>query len=357
MQTLRVALTLCAIVLAAVDARAQHCGGPCEVPRPAGPPVSPNPRFTLSEGAERADWRYLHNFYWTEDGEPLFQLEQTLSSPDLIFGQRRIFLSPAGNGFLVTGNPYVESPGTPPDPSLFVFCRRDGTPLVRVRLEDALTEEELVRGPCPSDCGCEDVLYVFEQDATLSANQAFVDVVAAGSGRSLSVFLPLGAPVEDRAAFELRLAALDWARVPADLRDERRAQIDSLVADLDDPDDAVRAAAEEGVIAAGYLALPALRGRLAQELDAERARRVRLVEARLRPWADVGFERMSIDLDLLGALSTDPDASVAAAARARLIEILPGTQTQDWPGWIDAHRGRLRWDRSEGRYESEPLPR
>lgn len=354
MPSSRIPLTLVALLLAGVDALAQHCGGPCEVPRPAAPAVSPNPRFTLTEGEEKADWRYLHNYVWTEDGEPLYRLEETLSSPPLIFAQRRIFLSPAGNGFLVTGNPYLESGRTAADPSLFVFCRRDGEPLVRVSLRAALSDEELVPGPCPAGCGCEDVLYVFERDPVLSANEAFVEVVAAGTGRVLSVFLPLGAPVEDRQAFELRLAALDWARVPAVERDQRGAEIDALVAALDHADAGVRAEAEDGLVAAGYLALSALRSRGDEEPSEERTRRGRDLEARLRPWADVGYERMAIDLDLLTGLLADPEAPVVAAARSRLAEVLPEVEGQDWRAWIEERRGRLRWDPTQGRYLLEP---
>ena len=138
-----VGLVAAVLLSTAPPCAAQHCGGPCEVPRPAGPPVSPNPRFTLVPGKEKTSWRYLHNFIWTEDGVQKFRLEKTLSSPQMItFGYRRIFVSPAGNGFLVTGNAYARGDkfllsgrthaGKAP---LFVFCDPRGTPIVEVRLK------------------------------------------------------------------------------------------------------------------------------------------------------------------------------------------------------------------------------
>ena len=93
------------LALAAVVA--QHCGGPCEVPRGADP-VSADPKYALTAGKERADWRYLWNWVWTEDGVEKHRLEQVFRAPPLCgFGYRRVFVSPAGNGFLVTGNPYA----------------------------------------------------------------------------------------------------------------------------------------------------------------------------------------------------------------------------------------------------------
>ncbi len=92
------------LVLIAPGVRAQHCGGPCEVPRGADP-VSADPKYALTMGKEKANWRYLFNWIWTENGEKKHRLEKVLGAPPLRdFGYRRMFVSPAGNGFLVTGN-------------------------------------------------------------------------------------------------------------------------------------------------------------------------------------------------------------------------------------------------------------
>ncbi len=72
-----------AIVLLGVfigdSALGQHCGGPCEVPRGADP-VSANSKYTLTEGIEVDDWRYLFNWYWTVDGEQKHRVEAALAA-------------------------------------------------------------------------------------------------------------------------------------------------------------------------------------------------------------------------------------------------------------------------------------
>ena len=337
---------------------AQHCGGPCEVPRPAGPPISANPRFTLVPGKEKSSWRYLHNFIWTEDGEQKSSLYKTLSSPQMIaFGYRRIFVSPAGNGFLVTGNAYARGDNfllsgrthariAP----LFVFCSEEGTPLVEVSLREGLTKEEIKRGPCPSCKCCKDILYVFKKDPALSANGCFVELDAAGSGRTLSFCLPLGAPIKDRAAFENRLAELEWARIPADLRRQKRAEIQALVAELGGDDAQLRAEADKGLVALGFLALPVVRASRTQTESKEQRARIRGIEERLKPWAATGYERMSVDLDLLAALLSYPEAAVVKAVRTRLAQLLPDEGASDWGPWIKKHRDRLQWDSKLRRY-------
>ena len=61
----------------------QHCGGPCEVPRGADP-VCPNPVFKLVMGKRRANWAYLFNWEWAEDGEVRKNLYGVFSTPPLI---------------------------------------------------------------------------------------------------------------------------------------------------------------------------------------------------------------------------------------------------------------------------------
>ena len=358
---------IAAVLLSAAPSTAgQHCGGPCEVPRPAAPPASPNLRFKLGQGKEKTNWRYLHNFIWTVDGVEKFRLEKTLSSPQMIaFGYRRIFVSPAGNGFLVTGNAYARGrkfllsgkthAGTAP---LFVFCDPRGTPIVEVRLQQELTKEELKTGPCPS-CDCKDILFVFKKDPALSANGCFVELQAAGTGRPISFFLPLGAQIKNRAAFEDRLAALEWARIPSELQAAKRAEIKKLVTALDNTHFKTRVDAGKSLTEMGFLALPSIRAGRSLAGSAEKQLRLRPIEEQLwrRWWAADGHENVSVDLDLLTDLLTYPEEAVVKAVRARLSQILPKEGASDWGDWIKKHRDRLQWDKALGRYrETDGAP-
>ncbi len=65
-------------VLMAASARAQHCGGPCEVPRGADP-VSANPKYALTAGKERQNWRYLWHWISTEDGKQKYRMENPVA--------------------------------------------------------------------------------------------------------------------------------------------------------------------------------------------------------------------------------------------------------------------------------------
>jgi len=110
-------------VLLSSPLAAQHCGDICEVPRLLDP-VSPVPAYTLSPGVETASWRWLSNWWWTENGVQKHGLEQAFAvSPLRDFARRQVFVSPAGNGFLVTGNSYTNrSREIGEEPPLFVFC-------------------------------------------------------------------------------------------------------------------------------------------------------------------------------------------------------------------------------------------
>ena len=224
------------------------------------------------------------------------------------------------------------------------------------RVETHLTKEEIKRGPCPSCKCCKEILYVFKKDPALSANGCFVELDAAGSGRTLTFCLPLGAPIKDRAAFENRLAELEWARIPAELRAQKRAEIKALLAELVGDDTRLRDRADAGLVALGFLALPIVRARRTAAGFAsgpgaeERRARLRDVQQRLKPWAAAGYERMSIDLDLLSGLVNYPEEAVAKAVRTRLAQVLPDAGTSDWGPWMDKHRDSLRWDKKSGRY-------
>lgn len=314
-------------MIALLFAAAQHCGGPCEVPRGADP-VSADPKYVLVAGREKENWRYLWNWIWTEDGVEKHRLEKSLSSPPLRdFGYRRMFVSSAGNGFLVTGNAYAKAE----KPPLFVFCDPEGTVLVEISLERGLTKEERRLGPCPN-CDCAKVLYEFEEDPSLSVNGCFVELTACGTKRRLGFFLPLGVPVRDRARFETALSEAAWADLPDERRATEKREIETLARDLDHEDLDVRAKAVEGLIAKGYLAL-------------EAARSARF-EEKLKPGKDV-----AIDLGLLAALLPYPDEDVVAAVRGRLERIVPQIRGKDPAAWLREHRAKLTWNAAAGRYE------
>ena len=346
------------VVLLGMPAIAQHCGGPCEVPRPAGPPISPNPKFKLVAGKEKNNWRYLHNFIWTEDGVQKFKLEETLSSPQMIaFGYRRIFVSPAGNGFLVTGNAYaignkfLLSGRTHANKvPLFVFCDSRGTPIVEVLLQEELKPDEIKTGDCPAGCGCKDILYVFKQDPAISENGCYVELVTKGSGRTVTFCLPLGALIKDRAGFEDRLAELEWERIPKQQRAGKRAEIEALFAALDGPDFKAREHAEQAILQLGFLALPTLRASQEPVGSPEKKSRLARIESQLKPWAADGYERMSVDLDLLSGLLNYPERPVVQAVQSRLAQLIPSADTTDWGPWLKKHRDRLQWDAKQRQY-------
>ena len=82
----------------------------------------------------------------------------------------------------------------------------------------------------------------------------------------------------------------------------------------------------------------------------EQQARIRRIEEHLRPWAAAGYERMSVDLDLLAALLSYPEAAVVKAVRTRLAQLLPDEGASDWGRWIKKHRDRLQWDKKLRRY-------
>jgi hypothetical protein len=309
---------------------AQHCGGSCEVRRGA-PPVSPNPKYGLVEGKEKADWRYLFNWIWTEDGKELHRLEGALrADPCVHFGFRRMFVSPAGNGLLVSGNSYV---ARITDPPLFVFLDPRGRLLTQV----TLPPEERRPGPC-LNCDCKDVLYLFDEDPRLEEDGCFVTLK---TNRARHFFLPLGAPVADRAGFLDRLAELECAGLPP----AERQEIDARVRELDSEDPSTREKAASSLIAKGYRALPALRAIRGASEEVKDA--VARIERRLKP---SNLSQLPIDLDVLAALLSYPEKPVADAARAQLGRILPEAVDADW---IRRNKPRLIWDASQGRYVSK----
>ena len=337
-----------------LPASAQHCGGPCEVPRPAGPVISLNPRFSLTPGEEKANWKYLDNYHWTVDGEPKANLFETLSSPMATFASRRIFVSPAGNGFLVSGNPYSKEfrrgigGEAAAQTRLFVFCDD------RVTLREGLSREEIQLGPCPSNCGCEDILYSFEADPQLTKNGFYVRLLAAKTKRPVTYCLPLGMLIQDVSAFEERLSELEWQRIPEDHHADKHEEIAMLIDVLDSNDFIVRTTAEESLLKLGFLALPAIREALRNETTLEENWRLKQMEPLLKPWAGEGYEAMGVDLDLLGGLVDYSERPVALAAQAQLKRLIPNVETDDWQQWLQTHRNKLRWNADQRIYEQKP---
>lgn len=286
---------------------AQHCGGPCEVPRGADP--VDGGRFSLTAGPEKGNWRYLFNWVWTEDGNPLHRVEGTLGDePCVSFGYRRMFASPAGNGFLVTGNGYTKAEAPP----LFVFCDPRGSRL----LEVPLPEDQRTAGPCPN-CDCAGVLYVFEEDPHLSPSGGWVEL---RTNRLHGFYLPLGVPVDDRAAFERILGE----------HAEAVDGIGALVRALDDDDPDARARAADGLVAAGYAAFPALHDALAKPPSEEVRELAGRILSQLKPRE--GYEAVLRNGALLEALSEFPAEPVARAARTLRIHEAMKRVRADGPG-------------------------
>lgn len=347
---------LCCLIGFAAPAASQHCGGPCEIPRGADP-ISANPRFTLVMGKETDNWRYLFNWVWTQDGKPTHRLEEVLREPPFVgFGYRRMFVSPAGNGFLVTGNHYAktwrkyESGGY--EPMLFVFCDPKGNRLVELPLERMLTKPELQTRPCLNcDC-CEDVLHAFAVDPVLSKNGCFVELQAFGTHRPIAFFLPLGLPILDKGAFEQVLADAEWARVPESKRETEQAAIATAIEELGSDDPEGRARAKEALTAKGFLALSALRRARSTAEDGRKQLDEILEE--LRPYRTPGWEALTRDIGLLSSLLSYPDRDVVRIVHQRLGEIVPSVSKLDPPAtitWLEKHRSGLRWDAEEGRYK------
>jgi hypothetical protein len=329
----------------------QDCGGPCEVPRGADP-VSADARYSLTPGPEKANWRYLFNWIWTENGEAKYRLEEALREPPLRdFGYRRMFVSPAGNGLLVTGNPYSSRLRVGKAAPLFVFCDPKGKILVDLPMEHMLTEPERQLGKCPG-CGRADVLYVFEQDPSLTANGCFVELTVCATHRQLAWFLPLGLPVLDKTKFEATLAAAEWEAVTEARRASLRQEIDAARRDLGSSDPERCKKATDALVNAGFLALAAVR-RASQGSDPAAARAA-AIAARLRPWRVAGWDAMALDLPLHRALLDYPDADVVAAVLARLQSMLPPLLVKDGKGiaaWLDQHKAELKWNAAKARYE------
>lgn len=350
----RFCLLLIAAILGGGVAIAQHCGGPCEVPR-GDDPRSSNPKYTLSEGVEKANWRYLFNWYWTEDGEQIHRVESVLKEPPCgSFGYRRMFPSPSGNGFLVTGNPYsadYRREGT--QPPLFVFCSPEGKRLTEVYLQDAFErEDERVLSPCPS-CECKDVLYVFAQDPRLTSDGCFVELTARGSHRTIQFFLPLGCPVYSRDPFERAIAKAEWSTLTDEEKVKTEAEIQSLLSDLNSDQLQTRRQAASGLLAKGYLARNALhKARRKSNSGNFRARATAVIQ-KLRPFASQEWESIPRNLDLLSHLLSYDEAGVVAAVMLRLDEILPASKNLDPEArvqWIQSNRQMLKWNQATGQY-------
>ena len=339
--------------LVGVDAvEGQHCGGPCEVPRGVDP-VSTNPRYSLSEGIERATWRYLFNWFWTVNGEQKFRVESSLSSlPARDFGFRRMFVSPSGNGFLVTGNPYAGKYLKGKEPPLFVFFDPEGRQLSELSLFQAVEAEGRKLGQCPN-CDCDDVLYVFAQDPNLSDNSVFVELRPYRSN-PISFFLPFGCPVRDRRSFEDALEAAEWSRLSGEEAEREKEAIQFLIGALKSDDVTVRTEASEAILAKGFLARTAISRAKFDSLSGNIRARAKVVEKNLRPLGDSPPEAISTDLGLLSSMISYSEPEVVQSVRLQLQRILPQTKglaPEECVTWIAEHRQSLKWNAAIGQYE------
>ena len=334
--------------------RAQHCGGPCEIPRGANP-VAASAKYGLTAGKSTKPWQYLFNWVWTEDNKAKHSLEAVLSKQPLRdFGYRRMFVSPAGNGVLVTGNAYSSKHSAKATAPLFVFLSPTGDRLVEIPLKRALTPDEQRLGKCPGcDC-CRDILYVFAKDPKLSQNRCFVELTAHKSERRIGFFLPLGLPVFNRRKFDAALARAEWNKFDASRRKALEQELEGLVARLISGKPANSKRAADALEKHGYLALAALRQARANSSSDEVERRIAQLVPRLRPWRSASFEAMSIDLDLLVAFLSYPDKDVRRAVAARLEALVPAikkTKAKDRAAWIAKRRAKLAWNASKRHYE------
>lgn len=346
----------CAFLLSLSIAVAQHCGGPCEVPILVDP-VAPNPRYTLSQGVERADWEWLGNWHWTENGYQKHSLAEAFRNPPLNgFARRRVFVSPAGNGFLVTGNAYPAGDRRlgGGEPQLFVFCDPTGVPLREAPLLRVLADGELRTDGCPYCECCKDVLHVFPEDPCISSNGCFVEWRAFASARFLTVFLPWGIPVERRWNFEVALAKAEWATLSPEEADRHTREIRSLLADLGADDAAVHTRAAEGLVGKGFLALDAVRTASVDSKSGNFLARAKAVEGRLRPLAGADWEALAIDLGLLSGMLGFADEAVSRGARQILDRLLPMAKDVEdgaLAEWIRRERPHLKWNAEKRQYE------
>lgn len=264
-----------------------------------------------------------------------------------------MFVSSAGNGFLVTGNSYAKRALDEREPPLFVFCDPEGKILTEVPLFRALEPEERKAGQCPacSDC-CQDILYVFAEDPALSENGCFVELTLFHTVRKLSFFLPLGLPVEDRSAFETVLEEAEWSALkPAEVEQQRQT-IGKLLADLGADHLSVRTSAADGLVAFGYLARRMIREAKESSPSGNYRARCTAVQARLQPW-NGRWATMTRDLGLLLHLLSYPDPEVVRATRERAGRLLAVPSVLDattCAEWIRENRAELRWDALAGRY-------
>jgi hypothetical protein len=339
-------------LIGAGSVEGQHCGGPCEVPRGVDP-VSTNPRYTLSEGIEVANWRYLFNWFWTVNGEQQFRVESSLASlPARDFGFRRMFVSPSGNGFLVTGNPFAGQYLKGKEPPLFVFFDPEGKQLSVVSLFQAVEANGRKLGQCPN-CDCADVLYVFAQDPTLSDNGVFVELRPYRSN-PISFFLPFGCLVRDRRSFEDALEAAEWSRLSGEEAEQEKEAIQFLIGALNSDDVKVRSEASEAILAKGFLARTAINRAKFASLSGNIRARAKVVETNLRPLGGSTKESMSTDLGLLSSMLSYSEPEVVQSLRLQLQRILPqleGLAPEEYVAWIAEHRKSLKWNAAIGQYE------
>ncbi len=332
---------------------AQHCGGPCEVARIIDP-VTFNPRYSISEGVERSNWRWMHNWYWTEHGVQRHHLEPMFQAPPLRdFARRFVFVSPSGNGFLVTGNPYADASKLEGrEPPLIVFCDPQGKRLAEVMLTQVAEEQDRRRGPCPSCTCCEDILYELQEAPTLSANGCYVDILDRRNW--LRFWLPFECLVRDRNAFDAALEAAEWSQFSSTERAQQREQIAALLVELGVDDLDVRTRAAAGLTAKGYLALTAVRRAHYESKSGNFRARAKAVELQLRPLASAPWEQLPRDLGLLGALLTYQEPDVVKAIQTRLQHIVPqvaGMDVDHCTAWIKQHSSELTWNAAKGHYE------
>jgi hypothetical protein len=265
-----------------------------------------------------------------------------------------MFVSPSGNGFLVTGNPYaIADRLSGRQPPLFVFCDPRGSVLAETPLVEILGDDERKLGQCPScDC-CKDLMYVFAEDPRVSSNGCFVELVARGTNRTVSFFLPWGCLVQDRGAFETALEAGEWSRLSQVQAEKEKSVIDSLLKNLASEDLVVRTRAADGLVTKGLLGLSAVRRAGAESSSGDFRARATAVGARLRPLGDEPWEAIASDLGMLGSALSYPDKLVKRGVRGRLMQLLPSTREmsdESCAAWIKEHRHSLKWDPAKGEY-------
>jgi len=345
-----------AFLLSLSIAVAQHCGGPCEMTAVADP-VSPNPRYTLSPGVGRENVSWRIDWHWTEGGYQKHSLAEAFGRPPLNgFAKRRVFVSPAGNGFLVTGNAYAAGHdrlgGAAPE--LFVFCDPQGNVLMEAPLLRTLSEKERRIDRCPGCTCCKDLLYVFAEDPQVSSNGCFVELQAFDTARTLTVFLPWGLVVKGRWAFEVALEKAEWAGLAPNDAERHTREIRTLLVELGADDEAAHTRAAEALVGRGFLALGAVRAAIAESKSGNFTARASAVEGRLRPLAGAAWEALAIDLGLLAGMLTFPDETVAKGVQQILDRLLPATKEMEPTArveWIRRERANLKWNAVKGQYE------